>query len=83
MEIGNRFQGMTEFGSEDPGSFFISAFITSSMDKVEKFSGVMLIVNLGIKDFRNFKFRFIIDCNWRRWGLDLVGNQVGGCWFQH
>ena len=74
---------MTEFRSQDPGIFFIGALVTSPMDKVEKLAGTMSIVNLGIKDFRDFKFGFIVNCNWWRWGLDSIGNRVGGCWFQH
>ena len=66
MEIGNEFQSVTKFGSQDSGSFFISALITSPMDKIEEFSGMTLIVNLGIEDFGNFEFGFIINCNWQR-----------------
>ena len=35
VKVGNKFRGMTEFGSEDPGCFFVSAFVTCPMDKVE------------------------------------------------
>ena len=38
---------MSEFGSEDPGGFFVSALITCPMDKIQKFPGMMMVVKLG------------------------------------
>jgi len=40
------------------------------------------VVNLGVKDFGDFKFRFIID-NDGRVGLNYIGNWIRSCWFQH
>jgi len=48
---------VAEFGSEDQGSLFVGALMTSPMDKVEKFSGTTSIVNLGIKGFRKFQIQ--------------------------
>src|SRR5467141_824584 len=41
------------------------------------------IVYLGIEDFGNFEFGFIINCNRQRCRLDSIGDRIGGCWFQH
>jgi hypothetical protein len=41
-----------------------------------------MIVNLGVKDFRNFKFQFSIDFDWRRRRLDMVRNGVWSCDFE-
>lgn len=40
------------------------------------------IVNLGVKDFRNFKFQFSVDFNRRRRRLDMVRNGVRSCNFE-
>jgi len=45
---------MSEFGCEYPRSSFISAFIACPSDKVEKFSGMAAVVDLGLKNFRDF-----------------------------
>jgi len=43
----------------------------------------MSVVNLGIKDFRDFEFRLVIDNDWQGWGLNTIGIQIWSCWFQH
>ena len=43
----------------------------------------MSVVNLGVEDFRDFEFRFIVDNDWQGWGLNLIGNWIWSCWFQH
>ena len=41
------------------------------------------VVNLGVKDFGDFEFRFIIDNDWWGWGLNPIRNWIQSCWFQH
>src|SRR5882724_9174733 len=43
----------------------------------------MMLVNLGVKDFGNFKFWFIINSDWQGWGLNTIRNQIWSCWIQH
>src|SRR5882672_6580797 len=83
VKIRDKFRSISKFGCKDPRGFFVSAFVTSPADKVKEFSGTSSVVNLGIEDFGNFEFGFVADCNWRRWGLDSIRDQIGGCWFQH
>jgi len=83
VEIHNEFGSMSEFGSEDPGSFFISALITVQQTRYNSLAGMMLVVNLGVKDFREFKFWLIINNDWLGWGLNSIGNLIWSCWFQH
>jgi len=42
-----------------------------------------LVVNLGVEDFGDFKFRFIVNNDWRGWGLNSIGDRIRSCWFQH
>ena len=42
-----------------------------------------MVVNLGVEDFGNFKFQFIINNDWPGWGLNKIRNQIQSCWFQH
>ena len=44
---------------------------------------MMVVVNLGVKDFRNFEFWFIMNSDWWGWGLNMIRNQIRSCWFQH
>jgi len=44
---------------------------------------MMAVVKLGVKDFGDFKFRFIINSDWQRWGLNTIGNWIQSFWFQH
>ena len=60
---------MSKFRCEDPQGFFVIAFVAGPLDKVEKFAGMMSVVDLGVEDLRDFKFMFIVDCDWWRWGL--------------
>jgi len=64
VEIHNEFGSMSKFRSEYPGSFFISALIPCPTDKIQLLAGMMTVVNLGVKDFREFEFWFVInnDC---------------------
>ena len=72
---------MSKFGHEYP-RFFISAFIACPLDQVEEFTGMVSVVDLGVKNLRDFKFRFIID-NDGWWKLNLFTDWVWECWFQH
>jgi len=42
-----------------------------------------LVVNLGVENFGDFKFQFIIDNDWRGWGLNSIRIWIWSCWFQH
>jgi len=83
VKIQDKFRSMSKFRCKDPRGFFVSAFVTSPADKVKEFAGTTSVVNLGIEDFGNFEFGFVVNCNRRRWGLNSIGNWVRSCWFQH
>ena len=83
MEIRNEFGSMSYFRSEYPGSFFISALITCPVDKIQYFAGSLMVVNLGVEDFGDFEFWFVIDNNWWGWRLNMIRDWVWDCWFQH
>src|SRR5882724_5797218 len=38
---------------------------------------------LSILDFGDFECQFIINNDWQGWGLNMIGNQIWSCWFQH
>ena len=83
MEIHNKFRSMSKLRSEYPGSFFISALIPCPMDKIQWHSSTTMVVNLGVKDFGNFEFQFVINSDWQGWGLNMIRNQIWSCWFQY
>jgi len=68
---------MSEFRSEYPRGFFISTLIPCPMDKIQWLS----IFESSISE--NFKFRFIVNSDWQRWGLNMIRDQIRSCWFQH
>src|SRR5882724_4406577 len=37
----------------------------------------------GVDNFGDFKFRLVIDNDWQGWGLNVIGNWIRSCWFQH
>jgi len=44
---------------------------------------MMMVVNLGVEDFRHFEFWFVINSDWHGWGLNTIGDQISSFWFQH
>ena len=57
---------MSEFRCKEPRSFFVSAFIALPLDKVEKFTGMASVVNLGVENLEDFKFGFVINNDGRQ-----------------
>jgi len=41
----------------------------------------MTVVNLGVEDFGDLEFWFIIDNDWWVWGLKDIRDQIQSCWF--
>jgi len=74
---------MSEFRCEDPRGFFVIAFVTCPTDEVQKFAGMTVVFDLGVENLCDFEFRFVIDCYWKRWGLNTFGDQVWEYGFQH
>jgi len=75
VEIHNEFGSMSDFGSKDPGSFFVSALILSNGQDTIACSTTS-VVNLGVEDFGIFEFWFIVNNDWRRWELNSIWNQI-------
>src|SRR5882724_3957192 len=46
-------------------------------------AGVLMVVNLGVYDFRDFKFQFVINNDWWGWRLNVIRDWIQSCWFQH
>ena len=76
VEVGDSFWSVFEFCGGDPWGLFFSSFVSSPFDEVLQLAFVLL-VELGVEDFRDFVFRFAIDID-RRWRwLDVVGMVFG------
>ena len=70
-------------GCEYSRGFLVGAFIACPSDRVEEFSGTMSVIDLGVKNLRDFKFGFIINSDGQRQRLNSFREQVWECWFQH
>ena len=72
---------MFEFGSWQPGVFFVCTFVPCPADKVQEFT-FPSVIDLGVEDCRDFIFAFAVDFDrrWRR--LGTIRNGVRGCGFQ-
>ena len=60
MKIHDKFGSISELISIDPRGFFVSAFVAHPSDKILKFAA-MSVVNLGIKDVRDFELGLVFD----------------------
>ena len=66
---------MFEFCGINPQGFFFSSFVSSLLDEVLQLAFVLL-VELGVEDFRDLLFKFAINVDWGwRW-LNVVGDGV-------
>jgi len=74
---------MSKFGCKYPRDFFVSAFIACPSDKVENFTGMVSVVELGVENLRDFKFGFIINSDVQKQRLNSFGVWVWECWSQH
>jgi len=68
---------MSKFGGKNPRGFFTGASVSSPADKVEEFAGSEMVIDFGVKDLRDFKFWFIVNCYWQRQGLNTFGDWFG------
>ena len=76
-EVRNKFGSISKLIGIDPRGFFISAFVAHPLDKILKFA-VMSVVNLGIKDVRNFEFGLVFDNEGQGHWLNLIRNSDSG-----
>ena len=60
MKVHNKFGSISKLIGIDPRGFFVSAFIAHPSDKILKFA-VTSVVNLGVKDVRNFEFGLVFN----------------------
>ena len=74
---------MPEFSHKYPRGFLVGAFITHPSDQVQQFTGMMLVIDLGIENFGDFKLRFVIYHDSRQGGLNSIRDQVWIGGFQH
>ena len=82
VEVRNKFRGVVEFRSKDPGRFFVSSFVASPPDQVQELASTASSIYLGIQDFGDLEFRFAVD-QYGRWRvLDAAGNGVRSSGFQ-
>jgi len=65
VKVRNEFGSISKLIGIDPRGFFVSAFIACPSDKILKLAATS-VVNLGIKDFGDFKFGLVFDN--KRWG---------------
>src|SRR5882724_2867070 len=79
MEIQDKFGHVSKFSCKYPRGFLVSAFVTHPSDQVQQFTGVTSVINLGIKNFGDFKLGFIIYHDSRWGGAELnQGSGMGG-----
>src|ERR1700731_47994 len=83
MEIRDQFRRVRELCGKNPRSFFVGPFVTCPLHQVQKLTRMSLLVNLRVKDFRNFELWFSVNDDWRRRWLDVVRDITGFFWFQH
>ena len=57
------FLGVSELCGKDPGGLLVSAFVASPVDQIEKLTGLMSPVNLGVKDFGDLVLQFAVNLN--------------------
>ena len=71
-----------EFGGGEPGGFFISAFVASPSDEVLELASASF-VDLGIKDFADFKLEFAVNFDRRRRSWDATRDFTGSVELEH
>ena len=71
MEVGDDFKCIAKFRCWEPGGFVLGTFVSRPLDKVLELTLAML-VNLGVKDFRDLIFGFAINDDGRLWWCDLI-----------
>ena len=82
VEVRYEFLGVSEFGGEDPRSFFVGAFVAGPADQVQKLAGPTSPVDLGVENLGDLVLWFTVDFDgWRRC-LDTSGDGVRGSGLQ-
>jgi len=82
VEIRNEFGSMSKFGSEDPGSFFVSASYPVQRTRYNTLQAQhrLSILESRISEISNSgsSSKMIGGV-----GLNSIGNWIRSCWFQH
>ena len=75
-------RSVSKLRSREPGGFFISAFVTSPSDEVLELASASF-VDLGIKDFADFKLEFAVNFDRRRRSWDATRDFTGSVELEH
>src|SRR5215472_17275241 len=76
VEIRDMFKRVCNIASADPTCFFIRALVTGPSNEVSEWARFEASVDLGVEDFTNVVFDFIIADYRRRRRLDSIRDLV-------
>ena len=83
MKVRDNLGSVSEFGSENPCGFFVSAFVACPTDQIKDVTVSTTFVYLGIKDFQYFVLGFTVNFDWRWRQLDSIWDRVRSRRFEH
>ena len=81
VKVMNQLRHMSEFISQQPGSFFVCTFISRPTDEVQEFAIPVLMVNLQVEDLFDLILSFTVNVDWRWQSLYTIGDHVWCCRF--